>query len=329
MTWRGSKVLVTGAGGFIGSHLVNALAERGAEVTALVRYNSRNDWGMLEEMYRAGKGGVRVIAGDVTDANCVQRAVEDNEVVFHLAALIGIPYSYEAPESYVKTNLLGTLNILSASLRAGVGRVVQTSTSEVYGTAIYTPIDEAHPLQGQSPYSATKIAADKMAEAYSCSFSLPVVTLRPFNTYGPRQSARAVIPTIITQALSGDTINLGSLAPVRDFTYVGDTVRAFILAAEKKGAVGKTIHTGSGIGISIGDVARKILLKVNPDARIVSGTDRMRPAKSEVMQLVCDNRLARKTLGWRPEVSLDEGLSRTITWMKEHQEIYKAGRYTV
>jgi NAD dependent epimerase/dehydratase len=329
MTWNGRRVLVTGAGGFIGSHLVDALVERGAEVTALVRYNSRNDWGMLEGRYRAGDGGVRVIAGDVTDAGCVRRAVEGNEVVFHLAALIGIPYSYEAPESYVRTNLLGTLNVLQASLGAGVGRVVHTSTSEVYGTAVYTPIDEAHPLQGQSPYSATKIAADKMAEAFRCSFDLPVVTLRPFNTYGPRQSARAVIPTIITQALTGNTIQLGSLDPVRDFTFVADTARAFILAGEMDRAVGKTIHTGSGIGISIGDLAQKILLQVNPGARIITGEDRVRPGKSEVMRLVCDSRLAWETLGWRPEVSLDEGLSRTISWVREHLEGYKAGRYMV
>jgi NAD dependent epimerase/dehydratase len=329
MTMEGRRVLVTGAGGFIGSHLVDALVEGGAEVTALVRYNSRNDWGMLEGRYRAGDRGLRVIAGDVTDAGCVRRAVEGNELVFHLAALIGIPYSYEAPESYVRTNLAGTLNVLQASLGAGVERVVHTSTSEVYGTAVYTPIDEAHPLQGQSPYSATKIAADKMAEAFFCSFGLPVVTLRPFNTYGPRQSARAVIPTIITQALAGNTVQLGSLDPVRDFTFVADTVRAFLLAAGKDGAAGKTIHTGSGIGISIGDLAQKILLQVNPGARIITGGERVRPDRSEVMRLVCDSRLAWETLGWRPEVALDEGLARTIAWVKDHPGSYKAGRYTV
>jgi dTDP-glucose 4,6-dehydratase len=329
MNWQERRVLVTGAGGFIGTHLVDALVERGAQVTALVRYNSRNDWGMLEERHRNGADGIRVILGDVTDAGCIRKAVEGNEVVFHLAALIGIPYSYEAPESYVRTNTLGTLNVLSASLSAGVERVVHTSTSEVYGSALYTPIDEAHPLQGQSPYSATKIAADKLAEAYFCSFDLPVVTLRPFNTYGPRQSARAIIPTIITQALTSNTIRLGSLDPVRDFTFVTDTVRAFLLAAEKDEAVGKTIHTGSGIGISIGDLARKILLQVSPGARIITGDERVRPGKSEVMRLVCDSRRAWEALGWRPEVPLDEGLSRTISWIREHLEIYKAGRYTI
>jgi dTDP-glucose 4,6-dehydratase len=329
MTWNGKRVLVTGAGGFIGSHLVDALAERGADVTALVRYNSRNDWGMLEEGYRDGTGGVRIITGDVTDAGCVRKLVEGTEIVFHLAALIGIPYSYEAPESYVRTNLLGTLHVLQASLEAGVKRVVNTSTSEVYGTAVYTPIDEAHPLQGQSPYSATKIAADKMAEAFFCSFDLPVVTLRPFNTYGPRQSARAVIPTIITQALAGNTVQLGSLDPVRDFTFVTDTARAFLLAAEKDGAVGKTIHTGTGIGISIGDLAQKILQQVNPGARIITGGERVRPEKSEVMRLVCDGRFAWETLGWRPEVPLDEGLARTISWVREHPGGYKTGRYTI
>ena len=292
MTWNERRVLVTGAGGFIGTHLVDALVERGAKVTALVRYNSRNDWGMLEERYRNGADGMRVILGDVTDAGCVRKAVEGNEVVFHLAALIGIPYSYEAPESYVRTNMLGTLNVLSASVSAGVERAIHTSTSEVYGTALYTPIDEAHPLQGQSPYSASKIAADKMAEAYFCSFDLPVVTLRPFNTYGPRQSARAVIPTIITQALTSNTIQLGSLEPVRDFTFVTDTARAFILAAERDEAVGKTIHTGSGIGISIGELAQRILAQVNPGARIITGVERVRPGKSEVMRLVCDSRRA-------------------------------------
>jgi NAD dependent epimerase/dehydratase len=329
MNWQETRVLVTGAGGFIGTHLVDTLVERGAQVTALVRYNSRNDWGMLEERYRNGADGIRVILGDVTDAGCVRKAVEGNEVVFHLAALIGIPYSYEAPESYARTNLLGTLNVLSASLSAGVQRVIHTSTSEVYGTALYTPIDEAHPLQGQSPYSASKIAADKMAEAYFCSFDLPVVTLRPFNTYGPRQSARAVIPTIVTQALTSDTIRLGSLDPVRDFTYVSDTARAFVLAAERDGVMGKTIHTGSGIGISIGELAQRILLQVNPGARIISGGERVRPEKSEVMRLVCDSRRAWEELRWRPEVSLDEGLSRTIAWVREHLESYKAGRYTI
>jgi NAD dependent epimerase/dehydratase len=329
MNWQETRVLVTGAGGFIGTHLVDTLVERGAQVTALVRYNSRNDWGMLEERYRNGADGIRVILGDVTDAGCVRKAVEGNEVVFHLAALIGIPYSYEAPESYARTNMLGTLNVLSASLSAGVERVVHTSTSEVYGTALYTPIDEAHPLQGQSPYSASKIAADKMAEAYFCSFDLPVVTLRPFNTYGPRQSARAVIPTIVTQALTSDIIQLGSLDPVRDFTYVSDTARAFVLAAERDGVVGKTLHTGSGIGISIGELAQRILLQVNPGARIISGGERVRPEKSEVMRLVCDSRRAWEELRWRPEVSLDEGLSRTIGWVREHLESYKAGRYTI
>jgi NAD dependent epimerase/dehydratase len=329
MTWQDKRVLVTGAGGFIGTHLVDALVERGAQVTALVRYNSRNDWGMLEERYHSGTEGIRVILGDVTDSGCVLKAVEGNEVVFHLAALIGIPYSYEAPESYVRTNMLGTLNVLTASLSAGVERVIHTSTSEVYGTALYTPIDEAHPLQGQSPYSASKIAADKMAEAYSCSFDLPVVTLRPFNTYGPRQSARAIIPTIITQALTSDTIQLGSLDPVRDFTYVSDTARAFILAAERDEAVGKTIHTGSGIGISIGDLAQRILARVNPGARIISEGERVRPEKSEVMRLVCNSRRAWEELGWRPEVSLDEGLTRTIGWVTEHLDSYKSGRYTV
>jgi NAD dependent epimerase/dehydratase len=329
MDWQGKRVLITGAGGFIGSHLTDALAEMGADVTAFVRYNSRNDWGMLEGNAQHCPPNLQVISGDVTNSVFVRNAVKDKEIVFHLAALIGIPYSYAAPESYVNTNVKGTLNVMQACLDAEVERVVHTSTSEVYGTAQYTPIDEKHPLQGQSPYSASKIGADKIAESFHCSFDLPVVTMRPFNTFGPRQSTRAVIPTIITQALASDTVKLGSLDPVRDLTFVADTVQGFIRLAESKKAVGKTINTGTGRGVTVGELAETIIQIANPNARIICEQERTRPQKSEVMKLVCDNTLARKVAGWNPKYSLEDGLAITIAWMKEHLGTYKAGTYTV
>lgn len=328
MRWDDRNVLVTGAGGFIGSHLVEELLRRKAEVTALVRYNSRNDWGMLEELY--GKNDhLRVVLGDVADAGLVKTAMKDQQAVFHLAALIGIPYSYMAPESYVRTNIGGTLNVMQAALDAGVEQVVHTSTSEVYGTARYTPIDESHPLQGQSPYSATKIGADKIAESFFCSFELPVATLRPFNTFGPRQSARAVIPTIIAQALAGDMVRLGSLAPIRDLTYVADTVQAFVRIAECPAACCRVVNAGSGRGVTIGELAALIIGKINPSARIVCDDERVRPSGSEVQQLLCDNTLARELTGWRPKHALEEGLDLTIGWMREHRDAYKADRYAV
>jgi len=329
MRWQNKKVLVTGAGGFIGSHLVDELLNKGADVAAFVHYNARNDWSMLEGRYDKKTPHLTVIAGDVTDSLFVKKAIAEKDYVFHLAALIGIPYSYLAPESYINTNIKGTLNVMQACLDEGVKRVVHTSTSEVYGTALYTPIDEKHPLRGQSPYSATKIGADKIAESFYCSFNLPVTTIRPFNTFGPRQSARAVIPTIITQALTSDTIRLGSLAPVRDLTYVADTVQGFIKFAESKKTEGKTINTGSGKGVTIGELADMIIAQVNPKARIATDDKRVRPENSEVMKLVCDNRLARDLAGWETKVSLKEGISMTIDWMKEHVGSYKTGIYTV
>ena len=329
MKWQNKQVLVTGAGGFIGSHLVDELLNKGAKVTAFVHYNARNDWGMLEGRYNNKTPNLTVLAGDVTDSLFVKKAVSEKEYVFHLAALIGIPYSYVAPESYINTNIKGTLNIMQACLDAGVDRVVHTSTSEVYGTAQYTPIDEKHPLQGQSPYSASKIGADKIAESFYCSFGLPVTTIRPFNTFGPRQSTRAVIPAIITQALTSNSVKLGSLTPVRDLTYVADTVQGFIKFADSKKTVGKTINTGSGRGVTIGELADIIIRQVNPDAKIICEQERIRPDKSEVMELLCDNRLAKDLAGWGPKYSLEEGLSLTIDWMKEHISSYKAGLYTV
>jgi NAD dependent epimerase/dehydratase len=329
MKWQDKQVLVTGAGGFIGSHLVDELLNKGADVTAFVHYNARNDWGMLEGHYTDKTPNLTVIAGDVTDSQFVKKAVSKNEYVFHLAALIGIPYSYIAPESYINTNIKGTLNIMQACLDANVTRVVHTSTSEVYGTALYTPIDEKHSLQGQSPYSASKIGGDKIAESFYCSFGLPVTTIRPFNTFGPRQSTRAVIPTIITQALTSDSIKLGSLTPIRDLTYVADTVQGFIKFAESPKTVGKTVNTGSGRGVTIGDLAALIIQQVNPDATIICDEERIRPEKSEVMQLLCNNRLAKDLAGWEPQYTLEDGLTRTIDWMREHISSYKAGIYTV
>lgn len=329
MKWQDKRVLITGAGGFIGSHLVDELVNKGADVTAFVHYNSRNDWGMLEGRYSDKTENLTVIAGDVTDALFVKKAVEGKEYVFHLAALIGIPYSYVAPESYINTNIKGTLNVMQACLEHDVTRVVHTSTSETYGTAIYTPIDEKHPLQGQSPYSASKIGADKVAESFNCSFELPVTTIRPFNTFGPRQSTRAVIPTIITQALTAKTVKLGSLAPIRDLTYVADTVNGFIKLAESKKTIGKTVNTGSGRGVTIGELADIIIRQVNPYAKIVCDEKRVRPEKSEVMELLCDNRLALELAGWIPQYTLEKGLALTANWMKEHIAAYKPGTYTV
>lgn len=330
MPWQDRTVLVTGAGGFIGSHLTGALADRGAKVRALVHYNSRNDPGNLRFLGEQQMQRVEVVMGDVTDAGCVTQAVRGCECVFHLAALIGIPYSYVAPRSYVAANIVGTLNVLEAVRALGVRRMVHTSTSEAYGTARYEPIDEDHPLQGQSPYSATKIGADKLAESYHRSFGVPVATIRPFNTYGPRQSARAVIPTIITQLLSGrNTVELGSLSPLRDLTYVEDTARGFLAVAESDSAVGEVINVGNGKAISIGDLAAEICRMVNPSAKVVSVEQRVRPASSEVMKLICAAAKAERLLGWRAEVSLEEGLRRTVEFIRDNLESYQADMYTI
>jgi NAD dependent epimerase/dehydratase len=326
---EGGRVLVTGAGGFIGSHLVEALVSEGAHVRAFVHYNSRNDRGHLEQVPAEVAGEVEVVAGEIQDPFSVASAVAGCEIVFHLAALIGIPYSYQAPKSYVDTNILGSLNVFEAARRDGVHRIVQTSTSETYGTAQYTPIDERHPLQGQSPYSASKIGADKIAESYYRSMGLGVTTLRPFNTYGPRQSLRAVIPTIIAQALHGDTVKLGSLEPVRDFTFVTDTVRAFIAVATADGVVGQTLNAGSGQGITIGDLARLILRLSDSDAELVHDEQRVRPEDSEVFELLCDAGRLRELTGWRPTVGLEAGLEATIAWMQARQPAARIHDYTV
>jgi dTDP-glucose 4,6-dehydratase len=323
-------VLVTGAGGFIGSHVAEALLRNGCRVRALVRYNSAGRRGHLEALAGRPHARLQIIAGDVTDARCVEEAVAGCDVVLHLAALIGIPYSYHAPESYLSTNIRGTLNLLEACRKMKTKRLVVTSTSEVYGTAVYTPIDEKHPLQGQSPYSATKIGADKLAEAYFRSFELPVVSLRPFNTYGPRQSARAVIPTILSQALSdAEEIHLGSLEPKRDLTFVEDTARAFVLAAEAPGIEGETIHFGQGEAVSVGDLARICLAVAGSRARIVSQAERRRPEKSEVGLLLCDAAKAKRLLQWAPRVALEEGLRRTADYIREHLNEYRTKDYVV
>ena len=327
MDWKSKRVLVTGAGGFIGSHLVERLVSLGARTSALVRYNSAGSWGWLDQSRI--KNDVKVVLGDVRDQDITHRALEGVDIVFHLAALIAIPYSYHAPLSYVRTNVEGTLNVLQSAIRNDVGLVVHTSTSEVYGTACSVPINERHPLQGQSPYSATKIGADKIVESFNLSFGLPVVTVRPFNTYGPRQSARAVIPTIVTQALTDETIRLGNIEPTRDLNYVADTVEGFIKAAESPKAVGEVINLGTGREISIGELAATILKSLGKDLPIVTENERVRPEGSEVERLCADPNKARELLGWEPKHSLEEGLSRTIEWIRENNERYRLGVYTI
>ena len=303
MNWREKAVLVTGAGGFIGSHLTEQLVEAGTDVKTFVRYNSRNDWGLLELLPKEKLDKIEVIMGDLRDTDAVRHAMEDIDVVFHLASLIAIPYSYIHPRETIETNVMGTLNVMTAAKENNVEKVVHTSTSEVYGTAQYVPIDEKHPLQGQSPYSASKIGADKIAESFYLSYDLPVATIRPFNTYGPRQSARAVIPTIIIQVLTRNKVCLGSMHPTRDLTFVLDTIDAFIKMAESPKSIGEVINTGSNFEISIGDLAKKIIDIANPDAKIVFEKKRARPKASEVERLWVDNTKAKKLLGWEPKVS--------------------------
>lgn len=330
MYFNNKKVLVTGSEGFIGSHLVERLVKLGASVTALVLYNSFGNHGWLETIEPEIKEKITIVLGDIRDPFCVKKIVNGCDIVFHLAALIAIPYSYTAPESYVSTNIQGTLNVLEACRDTGVKRLVHTSTSETYGTAQYVPINEIHPLQGQSPYSASKIGADMMAESYFRSFNLPVSIIRPFNTYGPRQSARAVIPTIISQILSGKKeIQLGCLTPTRDLTFVDDTVWGFIKIAESESTIGKVTNIGNGKDISIGDLAQKIIFMLNPDVKIIGDAARLRPDNSEVFQLCADITLAKACAGWEPQVSLDEGLKRTADWISNNINRYKPDIYNV
>lgn len=327
-SWSGTRVLVTGAGGFIGSHLAEELARRGAKVRAMFRYNSRNHWGFLEGIDRRYGRRVEVVAGDVTDPYCMLDLVKDRELVFHLAAQIAIPYSYVAPQSFAAVNVGGTLSVLEACRRSGA-RLVHTSTSEVYGTARYVPIDEGHPLQGQSPYSASKIGADKLVESYVRSFGVKAATVRPFNTYGPRQSARAVLPTILLQLLAGKTeLRLGSTSPMRDFNYVTDTVAGFLAVASSPRALGETVNVGSGRGVTVAQAARLAMRVTGRRARLLTEQRRVRPKASEVGRLLCDNRLARK-LGWKPRVALEEGLRLTAEYLRLNLNAYKADAYNV
>lgn len=329
MNWNGRRVLVTGAGGFIASHLVERLVSEGAKVCAFTRYNSRNDVGMLRLIPPEVFAELEIVCGDLRDGEAVRSAIRGVDTIFHLGALIAIPYSYIHPREVIETNVMGTLNVLMAARDFDVRRVVHTSTSEVYGTARYTPIDEAHPLQGQSPYSASKIGADKIAESFYRSFEVPVVTLRPFNTYGPRQSTRAVIPTIITQALTRDEVKLGSLDPSRDFTFVKDTTNGFVCVAEAENVLGQEINLGNDNTIRIGDLVDKILAILGRTPKVVTDAQRIRPGKSEVMKLWASNQKAKEMIGWEPRVSLDEGLRQTIDWVSAHLDLYRPDQYMV
>ncbi len=325
--WASKKVLVTGAGGFIASHLVETLVQQGAAVRAFTRYNSRADSGLLKQLEPQDLSAVEVVFGDLRDQQAVREAAQGMDVILHLGALIAIPYSYLHPAEVVETNVIGTLNVLLAARDLGISRVVHTSTSEVYGTALKVPIDESHPLQGQSPYSASKIGADKLAESFYRSFGLPVVTIRPFNTYGPRQSARAVIPTIISQALTRDRLRLGSLDTLRDFTYVSDTVDGFLKGGMTPGVEGETINLGTGSEVSIGQLAEMVFEIVGKPLQIEQDPTRLRPAKSEVLRLLSDNSLAKRRLNWQPRVSLRQGLEETVAWVSSHLDLFQPDRY--
>ena len=327
--FKDCSVLVTGAGGFIASHLVETLVQRGACVRAFVRYNSRGDPGLLAQLPPNVLDQIEIVAGDLRDLPAVRAVMRDITHVFHLGALIAIPYSYRHPVQVVETNVLGTLNVLLAAREHQVARVIHTSTSEVYGTARRVPMDETHPLQGQSPYSASKIGADKLAESFYCAFGLPVVTVRPFNTYGPRQSARAVIPTIITQVLTQNTIRLGNLDARRDLTFVTDTVAGFLCAAQQPGIEGETFNLGAGMEIAIGELARQIIALINKPVAIIQDLARLRPEKSEVQRLFSDNRRAQECLGWQPRVEIKEGLQITVDWIADHLELYRPQEYKV
>ena len=325
--YQNKNVLVTGAGGFIGSHLAERLVREGAKVTAMVHYNALGSNGWLDSS--SLKADMKIVAGDICDPGFMHTIIEGQNIVFHLAALIAIPYSYVAPESYVRTNVVGTLNVLQAARRCGTERVLHTSTSEVYGTALYVPIDEKHPLQGQSPYSASKIGADKMVESFHLSFDIPCVTVRPFNTFGPRQSARAVIPTILSQILTRGEVKLGSLTPTRDLNFVDNTVDGYVEAGHNPAAIGQTISLGSGREISIGALAAMIAKIVGKEAEITIDDQRLRPSKSEVERLLADNTLAGELLGWSPKIDLETGLERTIEWFRRNTHLYQGDKYNI
>lgn len=324
------KVLVTGADGFIGSHLTEQLVKEGHEVRAFVYYNSFNSWGWLDTLPSEIKNQIEVVEGDIRDSYFVKTAMRDIDAVYHLAALIAIPYSYSAPEAYVDTNVKGTLNVVNAARDLGTKRVLITSTSEVYGTAQFVPITESHPFQGQSPYSASKIGADRIAESFHKSFNVPLTIVRPFNTYGPRQSARAVIPTIISQLIGGrEEIKLGSLTPTRDFVYVKDTAKGFIEIGKSEKAIGKEVNIATMDEISIGDLAQKLINQINPAAKIICDDQRIRPSKSEVERLLGDNSLLYDLTGFKPTTTIDQGLSETIEFVRKNIDRYKFNRYNV
>ena len=324
------KVMVTGADGFIGSHLTQQLIREGYDVTAFCLYNSFGQWGWLDTLSKEEKASMNVVLGDVRDPNGVRVAMKGQDTVFHLAALIAIPFSYHSPDTYVDTNVKGTLNILQAARDLDTRRVLVTSTSEVYGTAQYVPIDEKHPYQGQSPYSATKIGADRIAESFYRSFETPVTIVRPFNTYGPRQSARAVIPTIITQLLSGkEEIKLGSLTPTRDFNYVKDTANGFVTIAKHDNTIGRELNIATEKEISIGDLANEMIRQINPNARIICEEQRLRPEKSEVNRLLGTAKELNKLTGWKPNYTFEQGIAETIEWMRQNLDRYKPEIYNV
>jgi NAD dependent epimerase/dehydratase len=323
--WIGKSVIVTGGGGFIASHLVEYLLGAGAHVRAFVRYNSRGEIGFLKEIKEPTR--LEVIAGDLRDFNAVDQAIKGEQIVFHLGALVSIPYSYYHPVEVVESNVNGTLNVLMACRKHKTEKIIHTSSSEVYGTALSVPINEEHHLQGQSPYSASKIGADKLVESFYCTYALPVVTVRPFNTYGPRQTARAVIPTIISQALTRDVIQLGNLHTKRDFTYVEDTVRGFSLAAQTEAINGDVINLGTGIDIAIGELANLIIQMIGRPVRVEQDQQRLRPERSEVMRLISDNSQARDKLNWYPIVSMEQGLSKTIQWIEQYIDLFNPDRY--
>ena len=330
MNYTGKKVLVTGAGGFIGSHLTEELVKAGAQVTALVHYNSNSNIANLQFLPKNLLNQVEIVFGDIQDGFLMNTLSKGKDIVFHLAALIGIPYSYVAPAAYVSANITGTLNMLEAARNQNVGKLLVTSTSETYGTALYAPIDEKHPLQGQSPYSATKIGADKIAESYFLSFGLPVCIFRPFNTFGPRQSTRAVIPTIISQVLSeSDEIRLGSLDPVRDMLYVKDTARGFMMAALAESTIGEVVSVGTGRGVTIGEIVDMVHKVAGTSKKVIAENQRIRPEKSEVMKLVCDYSKAESLFGWKPEFSLEDGLSNVIDFMRNHKPTIDPTIYAV
>ncbi len=329
MNWTGKTALVTGAGGFIASHLTERLAKEGAQVRAFVRYNSRNDPGMLRWLPKETLSQIELIHGDLRDPEALRGAVKGVDTVFHLGALIAIPYSYVHPREVIEVNVMGTLNVLTAARDFEVRRVVHTSTSEVYGTAQYVPIDEKHPLQGQSPYSASKIGADRVAESFYRSFALPVAILRPFNTYGPRQSMRAVIPTIVAQALTREEVQLGSLEPSRDFTFVSDTVDGFMKMAEAENVLGEEINLGNDNTVRIGDLAEMIFNLLGKRPKVTTDPRRIRPQKSEVMRLWASNAKAKSMLGWQPRVKLEDGLRAVVEWVAAHPELYQPDEYAV